>query len=682
TVTDANGCQNSDAADLTVNALPTVDLGADQTICADGSATFDAGAGFSAYSWSTGDATQSITVNTAGTYSVTVTDVNGCQNSDETILNINTLPVVDLGADQTICADDSVTFDAGVGFSIYEWSTGSTMQIITVNTTNTYSVTVTDVNGCQMNGSVTLTVNALPAVDLGADRTICADGSAVLDAGDGFSAYSWSTGDASQAVTVNTAGTYSVTVTDANGCQNSDMIVLDVNELPTVDIGTDMTICADSLVTFNAGAGFSTYSWSTGDATQTITINTAGTYSVTVTDANGCQNSDAADIIVNALPTVDLGGDQTICANASATFNAGAGFSAYSWSTGATTRIIAVNTANTYSVTVTDANGCQNSDAAVLSINELPTVDISEDQTICADGSATFDAGTGYNSYEWSIGDTTRMITVSRAGTYSVTITDANGCQNSDESVLTVNALPAVDLGEDFPEICENDELILEAGEQYEAPFERLWSDGSTGPVYTATQTGEIWLRVTDINGCVGYDTVYLTVNELPVVNLGEDVVICDRIKINAGDFAEYEWHSSRGIEYTGNPITVEPVHLQPDTITVTVTDYNHCTASDMIVILPCDVDRLFKDMTNTITPNGDGHNDVWNIPNIDLFENAVLEIFDRWGRLVYRTTNVFEEPWDGTSKGKELPMDSYYYVIELNKFNLKPLVGTVNLIR
>ena len=98
--------------------------------------------------------------------------------------------------------------------------------------------------------------------------------------------------------------------------------------------------------------------------------------------------------------------------------------------------------------------------------------------------------------------------------------------------------------------------------------------------------------------------------------------------------------------------------------------------------MLPCNIAELFRDIPNTITPNDDEANDVWNIPYMEYFEEAVLEIFDRWGRLVYRSTNVLDEPWDGTSNGNELPMDSYYYVLNLNMFNTPPIVGTVNLIK
>jgi gliding motility-associated-like protein len=245
---------------------------------------------------------------------------------------------------------------------------------------------------------------------------------------------------------------------------------------------------------------------------------------------------------------------------------------------------------------------------------------------------------------------------------------------------------PDVDLGFDFPEICDQDTLVLSVGTGFEEPYEILWHDGSESNDYIAFSSEEIWVRVIDGFGCMRYDTVSLLVNPLPTVSLGEDTILCDNtnpLYIEPGNFAEYVWQRSSEEEETINSyLAVYPVSVLPDTIMLTITDFNGCNMSDTMVVYPCDIAGLFRDMPNTITPNGDGDNDVWNIPYIHFFDNAVLEIFDRWGRLVFRSANVYEEPWDGTSGGRNLPMDSYYYVLQLNMMNAEPVVGTVNLIR
>jgi gliding motility-associated-like protein len=129
----------------------------------------------------------------------------------------------------------------------------------------------------------------------------------------------------------------------------------------------------------------------------------------------------------------------------------------------------------------------------------------------------------------------------------------------------------------------------------------------------------------------------------------------------------------------------VDGRYTSNDTLWVRVTDGNGCLGSDTLVLEVCDFSKYFTDISNTITPGKvDGKNDVWQIDNIDLFPEAELDIYDRWGRLIYHAKGL--DPlnvWDGKSmNGKELPMDSYYYVIELHYPGLEPLVGYVNIVR
>ena len=269
----------------------------------------------------------------------------------------------------------------------------------------------------------------------------------------------------------------------------------------------------------------------------------------------------------------------------------------------------------------------------------------------------------------------------------------SQNCSNVPSIALIEIMAPEVDLGYEFPEICDQDSLILDAGEHYEPEFSFLWHDGSTRSYYIGRNTEQIWVRVTDGFGCVRYDTISLLVNDLPSVYLGGDALICEGYHrlvpedttMGGDNYVNYIWH----ISSVEDPIEgTYYLDLEPnfsdfiDTVIVEVEDFNSCWSSDTMLLYPCNYEGLFKEMPNTLTPDGDGANDTWVIPYMDYFENAVLEIFDRWGRLVYRTTSVYEEPWDGKSGGKDMPMDSYYFVLDLKAPGSKPLVGTVNLIR
>jgi gliding motility-associated-like protein len=274
---------------------------------------------------------------------------------------------------------------------------------------------------------------------------------------------------------------------------------------------------------------------------------------------------------------------------------------------------------------------------------------------------------------EWDYSRGTHNISV-------VEITEHNCIGDPVTATVDVTA-PELDLGDEI-EICYDDSFAIEIADIYTTPLSCLWHDGSTGNTYTAREAGLVWAQVTGTDGCSDYDSVVIIINPLPVVELGEDTSLCgtQKLEIDAGMFSFYEWSTGA----ITRSIVASASETAADTLTVTVTDEKGCRGSDTIVILQCSIDLFFSDIPNTITPNNDGDNDVWVIEHLELFPGAVVEIFDRWGRLIYRKVNPDpENVWDGKSQdGKEMPMDSYYYVIDFKYFNAKPMVGNVNIIK
>ncbi len=365
------------------------------------------------------------------------TDANGCKNIDSQLVELFDPPIVAAGADQTICSNETATLGSspvavGNGPFTYSWmptaglsdaSAENPVFTPTAGGTYTFTVTVTDANGCSESDMVTITVNEAPVADAGADDVICADGSVVLggspvaNGGTSPYTYSWSpalglssTTAANPTFTPVGPATYSftVTVTDANGCTDDDVVEILVNPLPTVDAGADFAICVDATGTLGGatvatGNGPFTYSWmpTTGlsDPTAANPVfdpATDGTYTftVTVTDANGCVNSDAITVTVNPLPIVDAGMDQSVCKfegttiGGSPTATAASGGSSvfgYSWSPA--TYLNSTTLANpvtsdmrnttVYTVTVTDGNGCVSSDQVTVTVWPLPVVTFS-----------------------------------------------------------------------------------------------------------------------------------------------------------------------------------------------------------------------------------------------------------------------------------------------------------------
>lgn len=290
---------------------------------------------------------------------IEIRDANGCIGYDTLKILSFSQPNVDLGKDIELCQGDSVLLNAGV-FSAYKWNTGKTSQTISVKIQGNYKVNVTDVNGCKASDSLDVKVLQLPKVNLGNDTSICQGDSIKLDAGL-FAVYKWNTGKTTRSIFTKAQGKYSAFVTDSKVCKGSDSILISVSALPKPNLGNDTAVCKGDSIKLNAGS-FSKYYWNTGKTTQSVFAKTQGKFKVTVEDNKGCKGSDSAMVTVNALPSINLGKDTTLCNGDSIKLDAGS-FSVYKWSNSKTTRAITVKTQASYSVEVTNSNGCKNSDA-------------------------------------------------------------------------------------------------------------------------------------------------------------------------------------------------------------------------------------------------------------------------------------------------------------------------------
>ena len=564
-------CYKEASVSIVVNPLPTVSAGADKAVCS-GLSTSITASGASTYSWNNGlgsGATKTVSPAATTTYTVTGTDSKGCVNTDDVVITVNPLPTVSAGVDKAICNGSSTTITA-TGASSYVWSpttglSSSTVASPTANptSTTTYTVTGTDSKGCVNTDAMVLTVHPRPTVSAGADKAICSGASTTITA-TGATSYTWSptTGLSSSSVASPTANpttttTYTVTGTDGNGCTNTDAMVLTVNPLPTVSAGVDKAVCTGSSTSITA-TGASSYVWSpssglSGTTTATVTANPTATttYTVTGTDANGCVNTDAMVLTVNALPTVSAGVDKAICPGSGTTITA-TGASSYVWSpvAGLSSSTVASPTANptattTYTVTGTDANGCVNTDAMVLTVNSLPTVNAGADKTICNGGSTTLTA-TGATSYTWIPAATltpanAATVTASPTSTttYTVTGIDANGCEDTDDVIITVNPLPTATISLADPEICigENADILFTLTGT--APFTITYTDpagaAQTATANTTTHTiqtnvdGTYTLTgITDANACTNTATGTVTVNTVPALVVGAPTATCD----------------------------------------------------------------------------------------------------------------------------------------------------------
>ncbi len=314
-VKDLSGanCDTLITRNLSIGSSLSVNIGNDTTICFGQAITLNSGVAGQTYLWNTGATTQSITVSTAGTYSVTVTNISGCSSSDQIVLNLTTEIPVNLGPDKSICAGSSTQLDAGTHTgATYLWSTGATTQTINVNAAGTYHVKVT-VGDCFERDTIVIGINQNPTVELGPNKTICASDSVTLDAGNIGSTYLWSTGATTRTIVVKTQGNYSVTVTNTNGCSSTDNITVNVQALPNATYTGAATNGLNWQFNGPTVAG-ATYAWNFGDPTSPantssiqnpIHLFTApGTYTVTLTVTNvatGCINTTSQTFVVTSV---------------------------------------------------------------------------------------------------------------------------------------------------------------------------------------------------------------------------------------------------------------------------------------------------------------------------------------------------------------------------------------------
>lgn len=433
----------------------------------------------------------------AGTFQVTRITYRSCiSDTVSHWVTVTAPPLLDLGADTSICGAINLQLNGPAGGS-YLWSTGDTLQNITVNATGTYWLEVGNGN-CLARDSIVIGNSPPPTVDLGPDTSICMASSLQLS-GPAGGPYLWSTGDTLQSITVNAAGTYWLEVGIGN-CSARDSIELVLSPALSVDLGPDSTFnCGPISMALDAGHPGASHVWSTGDTGQTLVVTQADTFWVEVNE-NGCVGGDTLIVDLAAMPPLELGGPDTLCLGDSLILDSGLGWDQVLWSTGATTNAIAVNVAGSYSVTV-EFNACSQSDTIEITTRPSLSVNLPDgDQALCVGAEATLDAGPGGDSYLWSTGDTGRTMELDSPGLYFVLV--ENACESQLDSAVFLSLEPPMpDLGEDL-ELCKGEAPVLTFSPSPSGFLHTfLWSTGDTLPSTTIEDAGTYWLSVSNACG-------------------------------------------------------------------------------------------------------------------------------------------------------------------------------------
>ncbi len=407
----------------------------------------------------------------------------------------------DLGNDYSFCYTTSLSVPPLVN-GVYQWSDGSTGQSISLMSTGTYSVSVTD-NICINNIDV-ITVtkyNSSVSLDLGADSVKACHSIILNSENPGFPTL-WSNGATTSGIEVDETGIYSVIITD-NVCSFFDTIAVSIyNSSISLDFGEDAMEVCNSIVLNSGNPGFPKI-WSNGATTQTIDVHESGTYSVLVSD-DVCAVADTITLtIYSSSITTDLGNDSAKACH-SFLLNAGNPSFPRLWSNGSMAQSIEVTESGIYSVAVTDYI-CQSTDSIFVDIHTDPVITIDAYSSPC--NGMILNAGVSGMLYSWSTGANTQTIEVNKSGKYSVSVSDETGCSGNDTIVVghllnDIFATPLIST-------CSGTQLLT-AGNQG-AVYN--WSTGATTQEIIVNATGNYNVMVTAPNGCVFYDTIMVIVN-------------------------------------------------------------------------------------------------------------------------------------------------------------------------
>lgn len=543
TFVDSNGCTGE--ASITTTTFPELSPVPfrDTTICNGETIELTALPNFSNISWSTSETTTTIEVSEAREYILSAIDANGCAVEDTITVSHLPNPFPEISGDSVICQGNVVTLTAEAGFSSYLWSDNSTGLTYTTSTPELVRLTVVDQNGCTGTREIQVSEfsEALPIITGGTG--FCLGESLTLDAGGGYDVYTWSNQADTQTIEVTTAGIYSVTVTNAQGCSGDTTIVIEEFESPVVELLGDTLFCENETTTISTTNLFATYQWSTGDNTSEIEVSQADTIQLLVIDGNGCTGEAEIQIQERPNPNPQFLEPALFCEGDTITVELTEAFDLYSWSSGSNEASIDIFESGTIQITVTDEEGCSGQASLDVIANPLPTVNIMGPAALCTGSSLDLEATAGYPSYEWSTDEDASIININAGGIYIVTVTDDNGCVNEASLTVSESAPPVIELEEEAS-FCDGDSLVLDPGD-----FELYgWSNGSNMPTITIYQGGVYDVEVSNTAGCISSASINVTVNEVPEPEIITSGSLCPESSITLSTnqpYNSYEWSAN-----------------------------------------------------------------------------------------------------------------------------------------
>lgn len=587
-VNGGDNCIVSDTANVSYELFPEFDLGDDISACPGEIIKLEIEDMGYSFTWSgenqgvLATATNSIDITQTDMYYVEVSNDAGCITRDSIEINFVDLPILDLGEDQSICEGESITLtNVSNGFNI-EWYkdgeliTGEDTESILVTESGDYRMLVSASQDCSTEDVVTITVNPLPELDLGDDRSACPGDMVQLTGSFASFVHQWATESmgtlsvTDNMLTVTESDIYYVEVTSPENCISRDTIEINFTELPVIDLGTDiMDVCEGDVVMLNADAGTFDVEWLlegeviVGENNNTLDVMSSGNYTVVVSAGDNCSVEDQINVAFNPLPQIDAIEDQVACEGEELTLVAGVdGAFTYRWSDTmgliqeGPMGSITVNTSETYTVEAIDANNCSNSESAVISFIAAPLVELDDSAEFCEGETIDIEAESNVTVVEWYkdgdviTGESGTILSVSEAGEYVAVVGPGTQCEDRDSITVSTIAAPSISYQGEF-QIC-SDLLPYELSIVTESNTNIQWAEngtdipGATSENLIISQAGNYSVRVVNSTNCTASEEFVIEVIDLPVNTLGQVPNLCEgeTITVTADtDGQRFEWY-------------------------------------------------------------------------------------------------------------------------------------------
>ena len=726
-VTDHNGCQNN----LTISINEPIDSLSSSIIASniscfngvDGNIDLSVFGGTSPYffNWNNSALTEDLQSLSIGNYVVTISDSKGCILKDSIILTepvalsqSNFITNVGCHGDQTGAID--YTISGGTSPYSYNWSNGLTTQDLSNLSAGFFTINSTDNNGCTISEIIEISQPSAPLSIAGSTVPVsCQNGNngeinTTVSGGTHPYTYNWSINN----ITINnltgallnqSSGTYGLVVSDSNNCTENSSFTINEPENPIGVTMTKTNILCHGENTGSVSAVVSggtipySYNWNNGSLNPNINNLYAGSYSLVVTDSNNCTESDS---ILITEPSYSISAVVTSsdvsCKNGNDGFariipQGGTPNYTFSWNNGSTSYENNSLNAGIYTITVTDANNCIYLDTATINepINTIQIDAIVIDSVKCKganDGTITIRASQGTTPYTIYFGDSIYNLYNSAndyklenisAGLVHINVIDANGCQIDS----TINIPEPDTINFDFSVVdadcygSADGEIDLSVFGGTPA-YQYFWSNGQTSENISNLLANTYNVVIKDANNCMVEGSVKVDQPENIETYIYISEVSC---KDNNDGFIELTVKGGvPGYSYlwSNNNTSSGIYDLLPGEYVVEITDNNSCIKIDTIYVNFVNIECISP--PTVFTPDGDGINDTWVLDKLDIYPNAVVQIYNKTGRLLYETKGAYT-PWNGMNNGNSLPSATYYYIIDL-KNNSPAYTGTITILK